>query len=75
MTVWNLGCILLHLIVSSHKLSNAEIINKFKGKPFTFEAIGIKSDRAAKLSYSIKDLLGSMLHYNPKERMKLSDLF
>lgn len=75
MTVWNLGCILVHLIVGSHKLSNKTITDKFKGQPFSFEAIGIKSDRVAKLPYHIKDLLASMLHHDPKQRMKLQELF
>jgi serine/threonine protein kinase len=75
MTVWNLGCILLHLIVSSHKLSNKTIMEKFKGKPFTFEAINIKSDRVNNLSTNLKDLLSVMLHYDPKRRMKLQSLF
>lgn len=75
MTVWNLGCILLHLIVSSHKLSNKPITDKFKGQPFSFEAIGIKSDRVARLPYHIKELLASMLHHDPRKRMKLQELF
>ena len=41
MTVWNLGCILLQLLTINHKLSTKEIMDKFKGKEFTMEAIGI----------------------------------
>jgi serine/threonine protein kinase len=75
MTVWNLGCILLHLFTSSHRLSNLDVIAKFMNKPFTFEAIGIKSDRTNKLSPATKELLGSLLHYDPNQRIKLSALF
>ena len=41
MTVWNLGCILLQLLTINHNLSTKEIMDKFKGKEFTMEAIGI----------------------------------
>lgn len=75
MAVWNLGCILLQLLVGSHRLSNREVINKFKGKAFSFEAIGIKSDRIAKFSNTTKELLAGLLHHNPTKRTKLADLF
>ena len=29
MTVWNLGCIMLEMLIQTHKLSTKEIMNKF----------------------------------------------
>lgn len=50
-------------------------MNKFKGKMFTFEALGIKSERIARLSTDFKELLGGMLHHNPQKRTSLYSLF
>lgn len=75
MMVWNLGSILLHMLVGTHRLSNKDVTAKFKNKSFTFEAIGIKSDRVAKLSQATKDLLGGLLHENPLQRTRLHALF
>jgi DNA-binding CsgD family transcriptional regulator len=38
--VWDLGCILIHLLLGNHKLRNYEILEKFKGEPFSFKKIG-----------------------------------
>ena len=42
MIVWNMGCILLEILMQTHKLSTLEVMNKFKGKKFTFAGIGMK---------------------------------
>jgi serine/threonine protein kinase len=75
MTVWNLGCILVHLLSSGHRLTNRSVMEKFLNKPFTFEAIGIKNEKINKLSQQTKDLLAGMLHYDAKKRIKLQALF
>lgn len=75
MMVWNLGSLLLDMLLGSHKLSTQEVIEKFKGQPFSFEAVGIKKEIAAKFSEDTRKLLGAMLHYDPKKRMKLADFF
>lgn len=75
MTVWNLGSILVHLLVGSHRFINKNVMEKFNNKPFTFEAIGIKNEKVNKFSQQTKDLLAGMLHYDPKQRTKLQELF
>lgn len=50
MTVWNLGSILLHLILGTHRLTTKEFMKKFQDKEFSFEAMGIKSARISKIS-------------------------
>jgi hypothetical protein len=75
MMVWNLGSLLLDMLLGSHKLSTQEVTEKFKGQPFSLEAVGIKKEIAAKFSEDTRKLLGSMLHYDPKKRMKLVDFF
>ena len=54
MTVWNLGCILLQLLTSNHKLSTRESMDKFKGQEFTMEAIGIGNNISQKFSKEIR---------------------
>jgi hypothetical protein len=43
MLVWNLGSLLLDLLLGggTHKLSNRNVMDKFKGESFSFEKIGI----------------------------------
>lgn len=42
MIVWNLGSILVEMLIGTHKFATLETMEKFKGKPFSFEALGIK---------------------------------
>ena len=42
MIVWNLGCILLELLMQNHKLSTKEIMQKFEGQAFSFKKLGMK---------------------------------
>ena len=65
MVVWNLGSILLDLVIGSHKLSTLDIANKFKDEPFSFKAIGISDSISEKFSNELTKLLARMLHYNP----------
>ena len=75
MLVWNLGCILLQLLVVNHKLSAKQVTDKFKGDMFTMQAVGIQSKIAANYTVDIRELLGKMLHHNPLKRMKLDAVF
>ena len=71
MVVWNLGSILLDLLLGSHKLSTLEVANKFKGEPFSFKAIGVAESIYSKFSIEVRELLGRLLHYDPKKRMTM----
>ncbi len=71
--VWNLGSLLLDLFFSIHKLNSHDAIKCYKGKKFSLEAIRVK--KTDLFSKKLKDILGSMLHYDPKSRMKLEDVF
>lgn len=71
--VWNLGSLLLDLFFSVHKLNSYEILQGFKGKKFNLEDIKVK--RTDLFSKKLKDILSRMLHYNPKSRMKLEEVF
>ena len=42
MMVWNLGCIMLEMLIQTHKLSTKEIMNKFQGEHFSFQKLGMK---------------------------------
>ena len=75
MIVWNLGSLLLDLLLGSHKLSNIEVANKFKGQPFSFEAVGVKEEKYSHFSMEVRQLLGKLLHYDPKKRMNSEELF
>lgn len=63
--VWNLGCILIELLLGKHKLKNLEIMDKFKNQEFSMEKIGISPKVASNFSPKIKKLLGKMCHYSP----------
>lgn len=68
MIVWNLGSLLLDILLSHHKLKDKSVLDKFKGKPFSFKALGVKKA----FSNEITELLAKMLHYNKKERMTIA---
>jgi len=42
MIVWNLGSLLVDMLLSHHKLKDKGILDKFKGKPFSFKSLGVK---------------------------------
>lgn len=75
MIVWNCGSLLLDLLMGGHRLSTKEVLDKFKGQEFTFQAIGISKTVSGKFSEGTKALLGKLLHYDPNKRMKLLDMF
>jgi hypothetical protein len=67
--VWNLGSLLLDLFFSVHKLHSYDVLKWYKGKKFSLENIKVKKNDL--FSKKLKDILASMLHYDPKSRMKL----
>jgi hypothetical protein len=71
MIVWNLGSLLLDILLSHHKLKDKAVLDKFKGKPFSFKALGVKKA----FSNEITELLAKMLHYNKSERMTTAEMF
>lgn len=71
MVVWNLGSLLVDLLLGHHKLKDKVILDKFQDKPFTFKALGVKKT----FSSEINDLLAKMLHYNKKDRMTIPEMF
>lgn len=75
MVVWNLGSILLDMLLTTHKLKNKAVIDKFAGEPFSLEKLGIGTAVSNKFSGDLKNLLGRMLHHNSKKRMTLDELF
>jgi hypothetical protein len=75
MIVWNMGSLLLDLLVGGHKLCTKEVMNKFRDQEFTFEAIGFSKSVSGKYAESTKALLKRLLHHNPNKRMKLKDMF
>jgi hypothetical protein len=75
MIVWNMGSMLLDLLVGGHKLCTKEVMNKFRDQPFAFEAIGLSKSISGKFAESTKDLLKRLLHHNPNKRMKLKEMF
>ena len=42
MLVWNLGSLLVDMLLSHHKLRHKDVMDKFQGKPFSFKAVGVK---------------------------------
>jgi hypothetical protein len=42
MVVWNLGSLLVDMLLSHHRLKDQIALNKFKDQPFSFKAIGVK---------------------------------
>jgi serine/threonine protein kinase len=70
--VWDLGCILIHLLVGSHRLKNLEMLNKFKGEEFSFLKIGVTVEK--KYSAQLKSILGKMCHYNKNKRLTVKQL-
>ena len=75
MVVWNLGCIMLEMLIQTHKLSTKEIMNKFQGEPFSFQKLGMKEHTYKGFSEEMHEALGKMLHFFPKKRMTLEQLF
>lgn len=75
MIVWNLGCILLEILLQSHKFSTKEAKNKIKEKPFTFKGFGLNERVWKDFSPEVEEVLQKMLMYDPKKRMPLSVLF
>lgn len=71
MVVWHAGSLLLDLLLSHHKLKDQSILNRYQGESFSFKAIGVKK----KFSSEMEDVLGKMLHYNAKKRMKVDEYF
>jgi hypothetical protein len=69
--VWNLGSILLDMIIGSHVLNNEKVLRKFTNQEFSLKSIGSNK----KMSYDLESRLGSMLHYNPEERMKMFEIY
>lgn len=70
--VWDLGCLLIHMLTGNHKLKSKKILDQFKGKEFGFKEIGVKADLG--LSEPFKKILGNMCHHNPERRMRIGDL-
>ena len=70
--VWDLGCILIHLLLGSHKLKSQNIVDKFKNDAFSFTKLGALAGE--KFSPEIKDILGKMCHYSPQRRLSLANL-
>jgi len=70
-----MGSLLLDLLVGDHRLCTKEVMDKFKGQEFTFQAIGISKIISGKFSSGTKALLGKLLHHNPSKRMQFEDLF
>ncbi len=71
MIVWNLGSLLVDILLSHHRLKDLTALNKFRDQAFSFKAIGVKK----KFSKEVEDVLSRMLHYNPSKRMKYKELF
>lgn len=71
--VWNLGSLLLDMFFSVHKLKNYDILQLYKGKKFTLENIKVK--KTDLFSKKLQNILASMLHYDPRYRMKLEEVF
>lgn len=44
MIVWNLGCILLEILLQNHKFPTKEAKDKIKNQPFTFKGFGLKEN-------------------------------
>lgn len=57
MVVWNLGSILVELLLGNHKFATLQTMLKFKDQPFTFEALGIGSTVTNRFSAEIKQSL------------------
>ena len=74
--VWNLGSFYIDLISGSHLLKSLEEINNLDKSKYNFEDyIQEKAQRKVRLSKEIKELLKKMLQKNPKNRIKLGELF
>ena len=71
MIVWNIGSIFVDLLAGRHVLDSYEVIEKFADSNFNFELLGIKE----KLSMQSYDLLQRTLAFDPKDRIKINDLF
>ena len=71
MIVWNIGSLLLDLLLGSHRLSNKGIMDKFKNEEFSFPALGINKTIYSQFEEKTHKLLAKMLHYNPKKRMTI----
>ena len=66
--VWDLGSILIHMLLGNHKLKNEKILEKFKNSTFSFEKLGAKAGK--NFSATLQKYLGLMCHYNQEKRMK-----
>jgi hypothetical protein len=62
MVVWNMGSLLVDMLLGHHKLKDKTILDKFKDRPFSFRALGVKKT----FSTEVTTLLEKMLHYNKK---------
>ena len=71
--IWDLGCLLIHLLLGNHKLKNKATLSKFKNKEFSFESIGAKI--GASYSAELRQHLGKMCHYDKDKRMKIKEFF
>ena len=61
------------MFFSVHKLKNYDILQLYKGKKFTLENIKVK--KTDLFSKKLQNILASMLHYDPRYRMKLEEVF
>lgn len=71
--IWDLGCILIHLLLGNHKLKNQRNLNQFKNCEFSFQAIGANIGES--YPQELKEHLGKMCHYNMEKRMKIKEFF
>ena len=66
-----MGSLLVDILLSHHKLKDKTVLDKFKERPFSLKALGVKKT----FSPEMIELLEKMLHYDKKQRMTLSEMF